>query len=398
MNVLVTQGHSDTIASQSRTNRGILGAFVDKLAGLEHGFSTQALTTARGLFWFSLVAGLLLPVLIRFDRAGGPVDLFRAQLQSGMWFVLATIMVLRITKSTSLSGIWIGAWAFITIGAWPLYAGDVDAMTLLLLALLPILFGLTAGPRACFASLFCVLVLYLAIIAQAYLLGSPSSVRAYEFMVFCAFSSVFSATTVAFFARVTLRETKALTRRNQDIRAVALTDALTRTRNRHAFQFTLDKLISENLPGKRPAMLILDLDGFKLINDTYGHDTGDDVLKVVANRVRTLLQTGRTLYRLGGDEFAVVCANEISEPGLLTLANRLASAVSEPIPTGAGDVNVTVSIGVAIANESPNSLLQLYRRADNAAFAAKERSGPSVELFSTELDGKISRKIEIESG
>jgi len=242
------------------------------------------------------------------------------------------------------------------------------------------------------------LMLFAGVVIRAQQLGEDVSLANLEYIVFCTFSAAFTAITVAFFARLNLREAEVLSQRNEEMRAVALTDALTRARNRHAFQYRLDRLTVETNPDDRPAMLILDLDGFKLINDTYGHDTGDEVLKTVASRIRTLLRTGRTLYRLGGDEFAVVCVDEKSESGLLTLANRLASAVSEPIPTNAGDVNVNVSIGLAMSDGTQDSLMQLYRRADNAAFAAKERPGPTVEMFTSALDGQVSRKIEIESG
>ena len=398
MTVLATPSHSAPDANSKRAKRGILDACVDTVAGLGKGMEPETVAKARGLFWFSVVAALILPVMLNFDRPDESAALLKQQLVYGGWFVLTAIMLIRITKNTGLLGVWIGAWAFVTIGAEPLQTGDVDAATLSLLTLLPILFGLTAGARACFISLFAIIALFASVSVRAYLQSTATNIHDFEFIIFCGFGAIFTAVTVGFFARVFAREAKALSQKNEEMRAVALTDALTRARNRHAFQFKFDKIIAETPADHRPAMLILDLDGFKLINDTYGHDIGDEVLKTAASRIRMLLQSGRTLYRLGGDEFAVVCADEKSKPALLTLANRLANAVSEPIPTNAGDVNVNVSIGVSTADETSDSLLQLYRRADNAAFAAKEQSGPSVEMFSTELDGKISRKIEIESG
>lgn len=398
MTVLATPSHSEPNANPKRADRGILDACIDTIAGLGKGMDSESVTKARGLFWFSVVAALTLPVLLNFDRVSASPALLKQQLIFGGWFVLTVILLARITKNTAILGIWIGAWVFVTIAAEPFSGGDVTAATLSLLTLLPILFGLTAGAKICFASLFAVLALFATVSTKAYFQGSATTVEEFEFIIFCAFGTIVTAMTVGFFARVSDREAKALGQKNEEMRAVALTDALTRARNRHAFQFKFDKIVAETPADKRPAMLILDLDGFKLINDTYGHDIGDEVLKTAASRIRTLLQSGRTLYRLGGDEFAVVCADEKSKSALLTLANRLANAVSEPIPTNAGDVNVNVSIGVSMADDSPDSLLQLYRRADNAAFSAKERSGPSVEMFTAELDGKISRKIEIESG
>lgn len=160
MNVLATPSHSEPNASPQRANRGILDACVDTIAGLGKGMDSESVTKARGLFWFSVVAALILPVLLNFDRVYASPALLKQQLIFGGWFVLTAILVVRITKSTSVLGIWIGAWVFVTIAAESFSAGDVNAATLSLLTLLPILFGLTAGAKVCLASLFAILALF----------------------------------------------------------------------------------------------------------------------------------------------------------------------------------------------------------------------------------------------
>ena len=109
MTVIADVSRAEVKVSDRPAKRGMLNIFVDFLADLDVTLDPETRTKARGLVWFSLVAGLLLPVLLDFDRRGNDLSLFLFQLYAGAWFVMTAIMVLRITRSTSLTGIWIGA-------------------------------------------------------------------------------------------------------------------------------------------------------------------------------------------------------------------------------------------------------------------------------------------------
>lgn len=151
---------------------------------------------------------------------------------------------------------------------------------------------------------------------------------------------------------------------------LAMRDALTGLPNRRrlgeALSSALSRLRHDSLP---VALLLLDLDGFKAVNDTWGHEAGDCLLLTVADRLRDELRVGTTAARLGGDEFAVLLegasANAAGE-----LAARLVASLSRPVPIGAATAAVTVSVGVAKA-VSGDSVDDLLRRADTALYSAK---------------------------
>lgn len=138
--------------------------------------------------------------------------------------------------------------------------------------------------------------------------------------------------------------------------------------------------------GTTLALAFLDLDGFKQANDTYGHQAGDAVLCEVAARLRQQARAGDSFARLGGDEFIVIAENVGSPANALTFADRIGTAISEPIATGEHLVAIGVSIGVAIAPAGRESLVTLLAHADHAAYRAK-RSGTGAELYDEVLDG-----------
>jgi diguanylate cyclase (GGDEF)-like protein/PAS domain S-box-containing protein len=139
----------------------------------------------------------------------------------------------------------------------------------------------------------------------------------------------------------------------------------------------------------------LDLDGFKTINDTYGHDTGDGLLVAVSERMKKALREGDTLARIGGDEFIAVMVYlekiEDSKP----LLERLLKAVSEPVTVGDAVMQVSASIGVTIYPQDGVDADQLIRHADQAMYVAKQAGKNRYHLFDTALDIKI--KIQQES-
>ncbi len=149
-------------------------------------------------------------------------------------------------------------------------------------------------------------------------------------------------------------------------------DVLTTCSSRSSIMAALEEALA-----KGPvAVVFLDLDGFKAINDTHGHAIGDAVLEVVGRRLRNVIRAHDLVGRLGGDEFLVVCS-EVGEPSsVMTWTERLAARVSEPIGIGALTVSIRASIGVALSGES-TSAERLVADADVAMYQAKRTSsGP----------------------
>jgi diguanylate cyclase (GGDEF)-like protein len=156
---------------------------------------------------------------------------------------------------------------------------------------------------------------------------------------------------------------------DENLRQMALTDALTGLANRRHFFATGEALLVE--PALEPvAALMLDIDHFKGINDRYGHQAGDDVLREVSARLKGALRHQDHLARLGGEEFAVLVSG-LSAAGVIEVAERLRQAVAAaPVRTGDDEIEVRISIGVA-QRRGEESLTLVLQSADKALYAAK---------------------------
>jgi diguanylate cyclase (GGDEF)-like protein/PAS domain S-box-containing protein len=174
-------------------------------------------------------------------------------------------------------------------------------------------------------------------------------------------------------------------------------DALTGLPNRAVLtDRTMHALARRESATDLTALLFCDIDGFKNINDSYGHQMGDQVLRAVASRLMAALRPADTVARIGGDEFIVLCEGLESADDAVMLAARARNAVSAPFSTEAAAIDVTVSIGVAITDgkdgATPDSL---FRDADEAMYKAK-REGPNVvELFDAALRGAAASRLAL---
>ena len=177
----------------------------------------------------------------------------------------------------------------------------------------------------------------------------------------------------------------------------ALHDHLTGLPNRALFLNRLNHALSR---GERTpnlvAVLVLDLDGFKLVNDSLGHDVGDALLVAVANRLRGALRPGDTLARFGGDEFTILCDQLTDEEQALAVAQRMSDALLEPIGlVGSGEVVVSTSIGVAFSGRPDDSADHLLRDADVAMYRAKEQGRARWEVFDVAMHTRAAHRLEV---
>ncbi|MER0239697.1 GGDEF domain-containing protein [Fulvimarina sp. MAC8] len=166
--------------------------------------------------------------------------------------------------------------------------------------------------------------------------------------------------------------TGALERRSQDLETAALTDPLTGMHNRRFFDEAMRHYLEEFEKIGRPlGFMLLDLDNFKSINDTYGHDVGDQVLKTVANCLFDFTRHHDVVARLGGEEFAVVAPN-MGKSDCAAFAERIREAIGNlVIRTGNLSLRVTVSVGVAVSQRN-DEIGQFYKRADVNLYHAKQ--------------------------
>jgi diguanylate cyclase (GGDEF)-like protein len=164
-----------------------------------------------------------------------------------------------------------------------------------------------------------------------------------------------------------------LRREAEELAHRALHDALTELPNRVLLADRLEQALARLRRRRtRLAVTFIDLDGFKQVNDRCGHEIGDRVLMVVAERLRRVLRPSDTLARFGGDEFTVLSEDLADERAATEIADRLAHAVGEPVPLGNGsDVRLRASIGIAFAAGPDDSPETLIREADVAMYRAK---------------------------
>ncbi len=172
--------------------------------------------------------------------------------------------------------------------------------------------------------------------------------------------------------------------------SMALTDSLTGLYNRRYLEVHLEKLLAKNQESKKSlAVLLVDIDHFKQVNDKYGHNIGDEVLKIFAQRLLGNLRSFDLVARLGGEEFAVILP-DVSEQRAWMVAERLRNSIAEkpfPVSHAAGEVVVTTSVGAALINHDPQTKHEVLERADKCLYEAK-KTGRNCVVF--EGKGKLN--------
>jgi diguanylate cyclase (GGDEF)-like protein len=180
-----------------------------------------------------------------------------------------------------------------------------------------------------------------------------------------------------------------LSRLKEELRHQAYHDPLTGLANRSMFAEQVDAQLSERRPGLSSVVLFLDLDDFKLVNDTLGHGAGDRLLRAVAERIKACIRADDLAARLGGDEFAILL---IDKPGLdraIAVAQRIIEALQAPFPIGGQEISVGGSIGIAAAGRPDDNADVLLRNADVAMYTAKAAGKRRAAVFEPTMHAAI---------
>jgi diguanylate cyclase len=186
-------------------------------------------------------------------------------------------------------------------------------------------------------------------------------------------------------------------KRSETLYQKAHFDDLTGLINRHAFEDKLREQISRSWRGEQGALLFIDLDGFKKVNDTEGHKAGDRLLVEISERLQTSLREVDTIARLGGDEFAVIVPGCESEKSVSRLCERLIVSMKKPIVVDRMEHTVGASIGVAIFPDDGKSVEELVMKADSAMYRAKETGRGRFEFFDDNLNEANRHRVLVES-
>jgi diguanylate cyclase (GGDEF)-like protein/PAS domain S-box-containing protein len=178
----------------------------------------------------------------------------------------------------------------------------------------------------------------------------------------------------------------------------AIHDPLTTLPNRVLFMDRLEVALSRSVRSqRRSAVIFLDLDHFKLVNDSMGHTAGDELLQAVAHRLRESVRPGDTVARFGGDEFVVLCEEIVDETAAVEVSERLSAALGPAINLPEGEIFVTASQGVAISGEDGDSASGLVRDADTAMYMAKERGRARTMVFDPQRDSTALEQMHTRS-
>lgn len=183
-------------------------------------------------------------------------------------------------------------------------------------------------------------------------------------------------------ARV-IERTKELLHLNRQMEEMALTDALTGLPNRRNAMRRLAQAWEESIQkNSNLACMMVDADGFKQINDIYGHDAGDEVLRQLSRNLGYAMRTDDIVYRLGGDEFFVICPDTTLKGAMLLAEKMRLSIAALRIPAGGGEWRGSISIGVAIRKAEMENMEGLIKAADDALYAAKHKGRNCVASIS----------------
>ncbi len=173
-------------------------------------------------------------------------------------------------------------------------------------------------------------------------------------------------------------------------------DALTGLPNRVLLAERMDHAVMMTGRGQTCGVLCLDLDRFKAVNDTFGHPTGDRLLRAVAERLLACVRETDVVSRLGGDEFAVLLGDLDEPSGAGVLARRIIRVLSDPFELGGQTVGIGASVGIALAPQDARTATALLKSADTALYRAKTDGRGTFRYFESEMDARLQARFELE--
>jgi diguanylate cyclase (GGDEF)-like protein len=180
-------------------------------------------------------------------------------------------------------------------------------------------------------------------------------------------------------------------------RHLATHDQLTGLANRSLFHDRLSQATSAARRGRQKlAVMFMDLDGFKTINDTLGHAVGDGLLRGIARRLGSCLRETDTAARLGGDEFAVLLTNLSNELDAATVARKILHVLAQPIQFRRQSTSIRCSIGIATFPRDATDPEEIVKKSDTAMYHAKERGGSRFEFYTEDMNAAIQRRVALE--
>jgi diguanylate cyclase (GGDEF)-like protein len=176
-------------------------------------------------------------------------------------------------------------------------------------------------------------------------------------------------------------------------------DSVTGLPNRHYFSKYLAEMVARAVVhGERSALILLDLDNFKIVNDNFGHHAGDQLLWTIAERFRHVVRSADAVSRIGGDEFALVVGPLADRMQAETVADKLIAVLAEPIGFEGIQIYVTASVGISVCPDDADDSHSLMVCADTALYSAKELGKNNYQTFVATMKDKVRRRMALENG
>jgi diguanylate cyclase (GGDEF)-like protein len=174
-------------------------------------------------------------------------------------------------------------------------------------------------------------------------------------------------------------------------------DALTGLPNRNLLHDRLRQSVYSQRAAHPMAVVFLDLDHFKFVNDSLGHGTGDKLLKGMADRLRSVLREGDTVARLGGDEFVLILNDQSNEEVIFRAVQRISAKIGEPMTIDGKELYVTCSAGISMHPQDGPDVETLLRNADAAMYRAKDHGRNNFQFYTSEMNERINERLSLEN-
>jgi len=173
-------------------------------------------------------------------------------------------------------------------------------------------------------------------------------------------------------------------------------DALTGLPNRNLLNDRLRQAVYSQRSPRNIAVVFMDLDHFKFVNDSLGHSTGDKLLKAMGERLRSVLREGDTVGRVGGDEFVLILNDQSNEEVIFRAMQRITAKVAEPIQIDGKELYVTVSAGISLYPQDGQDVETLLKNADAAMYRAKEHGRSNFQFYTSEMNERVTDRLALE--
>ncbi len=291
---------------------------------------------------------------------------------SGM--VFAVLHLRRTARLNDASTLFICS-AVIGLGGSAWLDPEPSLVPLVFLAATPVYFGLIVRWQKCLIYTICMVVFYFALAYWSSFRPGLEDGFVLNVMA-CGLAVLGVGLSTTAYANTTERAAFKLKKQAAEIASIAYIDPLTNVSNRRAFK---DAIEAEGFGFEVESLAMIDLDNFKQINDTHGHETGDQVLAEFARRLHSILSLQAKLYRLGGDEFVFVADSSFASAD--ALGHEICQLMDAPIETRSGALPLSVSVGVASSHYGARGGKQMFREADIALYEAKRSEGSGWITF-----------------